>query len=191
MQCSQVWDWSQRDSKKLGISISLKFLRHLLPTTGNTELHTSTMDFCGTSRKKSWQVWSAISTWGSSHPSSDIPFQLPHPFAWAMEQRQFHSHHLYEIELATSLLILCPAHLQSLFWISIKNNNAVRSASQGPLLTCPHLFQTSLVFLSFTSTIILCSHLFLPLFGWLQAHLYCWDLQNNSVNPYTADLTQL
>lgn len=191
MQCGQVWDSSCRGSKKPDISISPKFLRYRLPSAGNMELHTSTMDFCGTNGKKNWQVWSAILMWGSSHPLPDSLFQLPHPFAWAVEQSQFHSHHLYEIELVISLLILCPAHLQSLFWISIKNNNAFRSASQGPLLTCPHLFQTPLVFLSFTSVIVLCSHLFLPLFGWLWTHFYCWDLQNYSVNPYTADLIRL
>lgn len=48
-------------------------------------------------------------------------------------------------ELAISLLTLCPAHLQSLCWISIKNNNAFCSASQGPLVTCLYLFQTPLV----------------------------------------------
>lgn len=48
-------------------------------------------------------------------------------------------------ELEISLLTLCPAYLQSLFGISIKNNNAFRSASQGPLVTCLYLFQTPLV----------------------------------------------
>lgn len=158
----QVWNSSQRASKKPSISISLKLLRYL-PSTRNLELQNGTAGFCGTNGNADWQVWSAVPMWGSYHPSSASPFQLPYPFAWAVEQSQLHCHQLYKTELTFSLLMLCPELLQSLFCISIKNNNAFCSASEGPLLICPHLFQTPLVFLSFTSIIILCPHLFLPL----------------------------
>lgn len=159
----QVWNSSQRASKKPSVSTSLILLRHL-PSTGNSELQNGTTGFCGTNGNADWQVWSAVLMWGSYCPLPASPFQLPYPFAWAVEQSQLHSHQLYKIELTFPLLILCPELLQSLFCISIKNNNAFCSASEGPLLTFTHLFQTPLVFLSFTSIIILCPHLFLPLF---------------------------
>lgn len=92
----EVWDSSQKASKKPGISISLKFLKHL-SSAWNPELQSNTTDFYGTNGNTNWQVRSTIPTWGSSHLLPACPFQLPHSFAWAVEQSQLRSHQLYEI----------------------------------------------------------------------------------------------